>query len=141
MSGGVSLHLIKLAVGAKSLADVAAWQKARAKIAPPLRHRTRNFPKRADEILDGGSIYWVVNRVVSVRQCIVDIRQAKDKDGARCTDLVLDPVLVAVRGRVMKPFQGWRYLSAADAPPDEAAGDAVELPEVLRRELAALALL
>ncbi len=137
----MTLHLIKLAVGAKSVADVAAWQKARAKIAPPLRHRTRNFPKRADEILDGGSIYWVVSRIVSVRQLIVDIREAKDKDGGKCTDLVLDPVLVAVRGRVMKPFQGWRYLAEADAPPDEAVGDAVELPEALRRELAALALI
>lgn len=141
ISAGVTLHLIKLAVGAKSVADVAAWQKARAKIAPPLRHRTRNFPKRADEILDGGSIYWVVSRIVSVRQLIVDIREAKDKDGGKCTDLVLDPVLVAVRGRVMKPFQGWRYLAEADAPPDEAVGDAVELPEALRRELAALALI
>ena len=94
---------------------------ARAKVAPPLRHRTRNFPKRADEILDGGSIYWVVNRVVSVRQRIEDIVEAKQRDGTRCTDLVLHPALVPVRGRVMKPFQGWRYLAPADAPPDEAA--------------------
>ena len=105
----MALHLIKLAVGAKSVGDVAAWQAARAKVAPPLRHRTRNFPKRANEIIDGGSIYWVVNRVVSVRQLIADIREAKDKDGTKCTDLVLDPVLVPVRGRLMKPFQGWRY--------------------------------
>ena len=137
----MALHLIKLAVGAKSVADVTAWQKARAKVAPPLRHRTRNFPRRADEIIGGGSIYWVVNRVISVRQLIVDIRQAKDRDGAKCTDLVLHPDLVPVRGRVMKPFQGWRYLDAADAPPDEAITDASALPEALRRELAALALI
>jgi hypothetical protein len=137
----VALHLIKLAVGAKSIADVAAWQAARAKVAPPLRHRTRNFPRRADEILNGGSIYWVVNRVVSVRQLILAIREAKDADGTKCTHIVLDPVLVPVRGRVMKPFQGWRYLDNADAPPDEAAGGAVDLPEALRRDLAALALI
>jgi hypothetical protein len=139
----MALHLIKLAVGAKSVADVAAWQKARARVAPPLRHRTRNFPKRADEILDGGSIYWVVNRVLSVRQRIVDIRVAQEADGTRCTDLVLHPKLVSVRGRVVKPFQGWRYLAAEDAPPDEgvAMGRADALPEALQRELAALALL
>ena len=135
------LHLIKLAVGAKSLEDVRAWQAARARIAPPLRHRTRNFPRRAEEILDGGSIYWVVNRVVSVRQRILDIAVAQERDGTSCTDLVLDPALVPVRGRLMKPFQGWRYLTDADAPPDEAtSAGAAELPEAMRRELAALGL-
>ncbi len=135
-------HLIKLAVGAKSVADVAAWQAARAKSAPPLRHRTRNFPRRAEEILDGGSIYWVVNRVLSVRQRIEDIVAAKHADGTACTDIVLHPRLVAVRGRVVKPFQGWRYLAAEDAPPDEGAQlRAAALPEAMKRELAALALL
>ncbi len=137
----MTIHLIKLAVGAKSVADVAAWQAARAKIAPPLRHRTRNFPKRADEILDGGSIYWVVNRVLSVRQRIEDIVQAKQADGTRCTDLVLHPKLVPVRGRLVKPFQGWRYLAAADAPPDEGQAKIEGLPEALKQELAALAFL
>jgi hypothetical protein len=139
----MALHLIKLAVGAKSVDDVAAWQAARAKTAPPLRHRTRNFPKRAGEILDGGSIYWVVNRVLSVRQRIEDIVEAKQPDGTRCTDLVLHPRLVAVRGRLVKPFQGWRYLAAADAPLDDAAEDwrGDELPEAIKRELVALALL
>jgi len=131
----VPLHLIKLAVGAKSIEEVRAWQTARAKVAPPLRHRTRNFPRRADEITDGGSIYWVINRVVSVRQLVVDIVEAQERDGTSCTDLVL------VRGRLMKPFQGWRYLAAADAPPDEAGGVAVALPEALRRELAGLGLI
>ncbi len=139
----MTVHLIKLAVGAKTVADVAAWQAARAKIAPPLHHRTRNFPKRADEILDGGSIYWVVNRVLSVRQRIEDIVPAKQADGTRCTDLVLHPKLVPVRARLVKPFQGWRYLAAEDAPPDEgAAARTVEaMPEALKRELVALALL
>ena len=139
----MTLHLIKLAVGAKSVDDVRKWQAARAKQSPPLRHRTRNFPKRAAEILDGGSIYWVVAGVISVRQRIADIREAKQPDGTSCTDLVLHPLLVPVRGRLMKPFQGWRYLAATDAPADEAAVAASrgELPEKLRRELAALALL
>ena len=135
------LHLVKLAVGAKSVADVAAWQAARAKASPPLRHRTRNFPRRASEILDGGSIYWVVNGVLAVRQCLRDIREGQQDDGTKCTELVLDPRLVPVRGRFMKPFQGWRYLAAADAPPDEALTSAGAMPEELRRELAALALL
>jgi hypothetical protein len=94
--------------------------------------------------LDGGSIYWVISRVVTARQLITDIREGVYDDGSRCADLVLDSRLVPVRGRAMKPFQGWRYLTARDAPADVAAGQAGVgdvLPEKLRRELAALALL
>jgi hypothetical protein len=139
----MALHLIKLAVGAASVDDVRAWQAERARTAPPLRHRTRNFPRRAPEILGGGSIYWVVARMLAVRQRIEDIVEAQQPDGTRCTDLVLNPMLVLVRPRLMKPFQGWRYLAEADAPLD-AAGPAAgtdNLPAALRRELAALALI
>jgi hypothetical protein len=124
------VHLIKLAVGCGGIDDLRQWQAQRARLAPPLRHRTRNFPKRAAEITAGGSIYWVIARVVSVRQLVTDIVEGQYDDGSRCTDLVLDPVLVPVRARAMKPFQGWRYLTAADAPPDEATGSAVhaEMP-------------
>ncbi len=138
------VHLIKLAVGCGSLDDLRARQASRARQAPPLRHQTRNFPKRAAEVVDGGSIYWVVSRVVTARQLVVEIREGVYDDGSRCADLVLDPLLVPVRGRAMKPFQGWRYLAAGDAPADLAAGQAGVadvLPERLRRELAALALL
>ncbi len=138
------VHLIKLAVGCGTLDDLRQRQVLRAREAPPLRHQTRNFPKRAAEILDGGSIYWVISRVVTARQLITDIREGVYDDGSRCADLVLDARLVPVRGRAMKPFQGWRYLAAGDAPADVSAGQAGVgdvLPEKLRRELAALALL
>jgi hypothetical protein len=136
------LHLIKLAAGARGLDDVRAWQAGRATADPPLRHRTRNFPRRAAELLDGGSIYWVINRVVTARQRLLDVLEATRQDGTACTDLVLDPVLVPVNGRVMRAFQGWRYLEAADAPADLGAFHAgVALPEAMRRELAALCLL
>jgi hypothetical protein len=136
------LHLIKLAAGARGLDDVRAWQAGRAMADPPLRHRTRNFPRRAAELLDGGSIYWVINRVVTARQRLLDVLEATRQDGTACTDLVLDPVLVPVNGRVMRAFQGWRYLEAADAPADLGAFHAgVALPEAMRRELAALCLL
>jgi hypothetical protein len=135
--------LIKLSVGSQSLQDLREWQAQHGAEHPPLRHRTRNFPRRAQEILDGGSIYWVINRVVTARQAILDILQAVREDGSGCADIVLDPVLVPVRGRFMKPFQGWRYLSAADAPGDEVGGVVVcgKLPEALRRDLISLALL
>jgi hypothetical protein len=133
------LHLIKLSVGATSIEDIRAWQ-ARNK---PARHRTRNFPRRAEELLDGGSIYWVINRVVLARQRIIDIVEAVKEDGTACAELRFDKVLVPVQGGLKKPFQGWRYLEAKDAPADAVAGVAssAEMPTEMRRELASLGLL
>ncbi|WP_264797814.1 DUF1489 family protein [Acidocella aminolytica] len=132
-----------MAVGAKDVSHLTAWQKQRAAEMPPLRHFTRNFPKRAAELTDGGSLYWVVGGVVLVRQRILDVWQDQEPDGTPCTALVLDPKLVRVEGRAMRAFQGWRYLDPKDAPPDlgQQTGGAAEMPEAMRRELAALALL
>lgn len=136
------VHLIKLAVGIRDVAHLAAVQAERGK-TPPLRHRTRNGPKRAAELVDGGSIYWVVAGAVLVRQRITDIVPDRWDDGSKCAGLILDPALVRVAARPVKAFQGWRYLEAADAPPDLAAlsGADAELPDALRRALAALGLL
>jgi hypothetical protein len=103
------------------------------------------MPKRAAEICAGGSIYWVINRAVQARQRITDIIPDSWDDGSKCAGLVLDPVLVRVAARAVKPFQGWRYLAPADAPADLAAGGDVsginELPEAVRLALTHLALL
>lgn len=108
-----------------------------------LFHTTRMIPRRADELLDGGSIYWVVKRKIRVRQAILDIRPFADGAGVRRCRIFLDAELVPTRPQARRPFQGWRYLPAADAPEDmpaAAAGDD-ELPEHLKAELVALGLL
>lgn len=138
------LHLVKLAVGVRDLPHLRALQAERAAREPPLRHRTRNAPRRAAEILAGGSMFWVIAGALGARQRIVDIRDDHWDDGAPCAGLVLDPELVPVRWRRMKPFQGWRYLPDADAPADARCGEiaaGADLPETLRRELEALCLL
>jgi hypothetical protein len=147
----VTLHLIKLCVGCDSIEDLAQWQKqrlARLRKRDPkarLRHVTRNRPRRAAEVLDGGSLYWVISGSMLVRQRISDIIDDKRDDGTPCTALVLDPKLVPLVGRPTRPFQGWRYLDADDAPPDEPPMGAVLgldiLPAALKRELRALCLL
>ena len=139
------LHLTKLAVGVRDIAHLAQIQARRLELEPPLRHQTRNFPRRAEEILAGGSIYWIIAGATIVRQRILDIRAEVWDDGSKCAALVLDPVLVPVAARPTKPFQGWRYLAPEAAPPDlsalpEAAG-ADDLPDAMRRELEALGLL
>ena len=141
----VMLHLMKLAVGIRDLAHLQAVQAARLATDPPLRHRTRNHPRRAAELLDGGSIYWVISGTLLARQRITDIDPAEWDDGRACAALILDPHLVTLAGRPTRAFQGWRYLEAAAAPPDFAAisgaQGAEDLPEAMRRELIALGLL
>ena len=143
-SGGV-LHLIKLSVGPRDVGQLREIQARRAVVDPPLRHQTRMMPKRAAEITEGGSIYWVVAGFVQVRQRILDITEEAWDDGTRCAGLVLDPILVPVAARQMKAFQGWRYLAPEAAPADIAAGSealgAETMPERLRAELRALGLL
>ena len=138
------LHLMKLAVGVRDLAHLRDLQAERARTTPPLRHLTRNHPKRAADVLDGGSIYWVIGGVMLVRQRILDICPAPAADGTACTALLLDPALVPLVGRATRPFQGWRYLLPAAAPADlssSAARGAEELPAALREELRSLGLL
>ena len=136
------LHILKLSVGSKTLEDLGRWQAHQTATRPPLRHTTRNFPRRAEEILAGGSIYWVVDRILTARQRVMDIVEARRDDGTRCTELILDTTLIPVQGRLVKPFQGWRYLEANEAPADiETGSGSADLPETLRRELAALALI
>ena len=139
------LHLIKLSVGPKDVGQLRAIQTRRAVVDPPLRHQTRSVPKRAAEILEGGSIYWVVAGFLQVRQRIIDIRAETWDDGSACAGLVLDPVLVPVAARQTRPFQGWRYLEPAAAPPDVVEGGEAEgieeMPLKLQQELRALGLL
>ena len=81
-------------------------------------HRTRMVPKRAAELIDGGSLYWVIRGEIACRQRIRDVRPFRDKDGVGRCGLVLDPKVVLVEPRPFRAFQGWRYLAAKDAPRD-----------------------
>ena len=143
------LHLIKLAVGADSLADLRGWMAERMADAKrrraPLRHAhvTRMAPKRTEQVLDGGSLYWVVKGMISARQEIVGLEPFVDADGIGRCKIWLGETVVAVAPRPMRAFQGWRYYQAKDAPPDidEAQPGFAAMPEGMRRELASLGLL
>ena len=145
----MALHLVKLCVGADSLAELRQWMAARisekARRGEPLRHAhvTRMAPKRADEILAGGSLYWVIKGLVSTRQAIVGIEPFMDQDGIGRCWLWLDQKVVAVAPRPMRAFQGWRYFAPEDAPDDleRAQAGVADMPETMRRELAGLGLI
>ena len=143
----MTLHLIKLSVGTESIADLADWQKKRAaerkKKGGPgdIMHITRMTPKRADDVLDGGSIYWVIKGQIAVRQRLLELR-AITRNGVPHCALVLDKTLVPTERRFHRAFQGWRYFDPKDAPRDLRRGGRVsELPETLHAELASLGLI
>ncbi|MBZ8132354.1 DUF1489 family protein [Afifella sp. IM 167] len=145
----MALHLLKLCVGADSIEDLSVWIEQRladrrAAGEPEEHwHVTRMVPRRAEELENGGSLYWVIRGQVQVRQRLLDIRTFRGEDGITRCKLVLDPKLVPTAWQPRRAFQGWRYLKPEDAPADlgsETEGFA-ELPPALRGELAELGLL
>ena len=145
----VALNLIKLCVGCDSVQELELWIEKRLKdrlkrgLSREHMHRTRMVPKRADELRDGGSLYWVIRGEVLCRQRLIDVRPFVDKGGIRRCYLVLQPKLVLVEPRLWRAFQGWRYLPSEDCPRDldRVAPGAKHMPEALRRELRDLGLL
>ncbi len=143
----MTIHLIKLSVGPEKLSDLTDWQaqrlreQKRARQPQELMHITRSMPKRADEVLDGGSIYWVVKGWICARQQLIELRPVL-RDGVPHCGLVYDKEMIRVAPRPKKAFQGWRYFEPKDAPPDLAKGTADDdMPDEMRRELTALGLL
>ena len=145
----MTVHLLKLAVGVDDIDHLAAIQERRRQEAaaagrPPVaRHMTRSMPRRAEEVLDGGSIYWVIRRVIQVRQRIVGLDIVTADDGTPRCAISLDAELIPTEPRPCRPFQGWRYLEPDAAPPD-ASGDVLvdaDMPQPMREELRALGLL
>lgn len=139
------VNLIKLSVGSETVDDMVAWQASkRAQGADALpRHVTRMWPKREAEIVNGGSIYWVVKGVIQCRQKIIRLDEVFGSDGIRRCAIVLDPEIIRTQGSLKRPFQGWRYLQANDAPPDLPKGRSQEdpLPVELNRALAEIGVL
>jgi hypothetical protein len=145
----MTVHLIKLCVGVETVQELKAWQTERPKQLRRARervelcHRTLQTPRRRDEVLEGGSLYWVIKGVILVRQRVIDLRPDVKDDGIACCAIVFDPELVATRPRARRAFQGWRYLAPADAPPDlRIVGDEdSEMPPAMRADLRELRLI
>lgn len=137
------LHLIKLSVGTEDIEDLEQWQAGRLKRAGRVFHRTRMMPRRGEELLDGGSIYWIIKGKTCVRQRLIGLERDVDEEGRPYTLLLLDPWLVRTVPRAHRPFQGWRYLLPEDAPPDLRAsgGEDDDMPPEMLEELRSLGIL
>jgi hypothetical protein len=145
----MTVNLIKLCVGIEDVEHLAQVQKMRleqkrrAGLPAELIHVTRSFPRRADEVLDGGSMYWVIRGAIRVRQRITELRETVNDAGKPACGIVLDPAHILTEKRSFRAFQGWRYFSADDAPRDidDLDGDAASLPEEMADELKELGLI
>ena len=141
----MTIHLIKLSVGPESLSQLVAWQaerlaeRAKKGHAAELVHITRQTPKRREELLGGGSIYWVIKGWLCARQRLMDLRPLTIDGVAHC-GLIYAPEMIRVRPRQTRAFQGWRYLQATDAPPDLALSDIGEMDDALVKQLAEMGL-
>ena len=134
------IHILKLCVGAESVEDLTDWQGSQQHRWPPGQavHVTRMFPRREADVLEGGSLYWVIKGVILCRQRIVDLVGVTGDDGiARCA-IHLDASVIRTESAPRRPFQGWRYMDPKDAPRDLAYGRPREepLPEGLALALA-----
>ncbi|MFT6556567.1 MULTISPECIES: DUF1489 family protein [Sneathiella] len=112
----MTVHLIKVCVGVSSIDQLRSTQERRL-IAGPLCHATKQRPQREAELLDGGSLYWIIKGNIAVRQKITELQRLIDHEGEKC-GLILDPELVETELVKRGPHQGWRYLEDEDAPKD-----------------------
>lgn len=135
------VNLVKLCVGVNSVAELTSRIDSRK--STETRHVTRMWPKRSDELLAGGSLYWVIKGVIQARQTIVGLEEAIGEDGIRRCAIRLDAGLMRTTGVPKRPFQGWRYLSPDHAPPDlhRAHKAETEIPFALSTALAEIGVL
>lgn len=141
----MSVNLIKLCVGAATVDDLIAWREDRKMrgLGRPDGfnvHRTRMMPKRRDEIIGKGSLYWVIGGVIRCRQLIVDLESTTDDEGKSHCNILMDAEIIMTVPQPKRPFQGWRYLAKKDAPDDLNVGTHEE-STVMVEELARLGLI
>jgi len=146
----MTVHLKKLAVGIESFEHLQEVQAERlaenqARFGKEVLFTyTRNTPKRKDEILAEGCLYWIIKGQYRVRQHVVGFEEEVDDEGRKYCLILLDPVLIRTAPIAHKAFQGWRYLKTEDVPHDldETAEKAAQaLPDDLAGELRDLGLL
>lgn len=143
----MTVHLLRMAVRIESIAQLKEIQAERRSSSKGKRLYTftRNVPRRIDELTDGGSIYWVVKRLIRVRQEIIGITQDTNEEGRKFCAIELSPAHVLLEPRQQKAFQGWRYLKPEEAPLDLPAGASTEtetdMPPEMMAELKELGLI
>ena len=138
----MSYNLKKIAVGIKSIERLKIRQQMLFENYGAIIHSTRNMPKQKADLIKTGSMYWIIQRNVLVRQKILDITSVIRSDGSKGCEIILDKDLIKVIPTPMRPFQGWRYYMEEDIPPDLNINDNgnEEIPDEVNSELIKLGL-
>src|SRR6201986_4126739 len=126
----MTTHIIKLAVGVRDVAHLESVQRERSAargVSGTGRAYPRHKPVRPD-VLEDGSLYWVVQGTIRCRQRILGFEEEADAEGRKYCLFVLDPDLVPVVPPQRGPCQGWRYLKPDEAPADLERGEDGQLP-------------
>lgn len=139
----MTVHLLRPAVGIEDVTHLVDVMRLRQDPGPPpsVYISTRNTPKRAAELCDGGSVYWIIKGAIRARQGVLEVERVEGEDGKAFCQIYLDPRVVLTAPWPRRAHQGWRYLDTADAPPDIKNGESSELPAEMQAELRELGLL
>ncbi|MBT3170776.1 MAG: DUF1489 domain-containing protein [Rhodospirillaceae bacterium] len=140
----MALHILKLAVGIENIGHLRDVQARRLAENGDLRHVTRFMPRRAEQVLEGGSLYWVVRNIIRVRQRLLDLKLVTENEsgGTKCA-FILDPELILTIPVRRRPHQGWRYFEADSVPPDLGTSlqEYADMPPEMMADLRALGLI
>ncbi len=141
----MTVHILKLCVGIDSIEHLTEVRRGREPLlyngTPCNFHITRFRPKRAAEILDGGSIYWIIRGFVQLRQRIIALDPIETDSGTKCK-IIMDARIFRTESQPRRPHQGWRYLETPDAPGDIAEPEKTDdMPEEISRTLREMGLL
>ena len=142
--GGGPLHLVKMAVGAADVEELRRFRAQRHAERGESWVYTRNHPRRAEAVLDGGSLYWVVKGQIRARHRVIGFRSERDDNGRAYCLILTDPEFIVTLPRAFRPFQGWRYLLPSDVPKDAPGGlggDFTAMPDHMLTELRELGLI
>lgn len=132
--------MVKLCVGIDSVEHLESYRAGakRSGVTDHVRHVTRMWPRRESELLNGGSIYWVIKGVIQARQTVLRLDEVIGNDGIRRCGIVMDDEIIRTQAATRRPFQGWRYLEPIDSPADLTSGAKAQddLPPELMTALA-----
>ena len=143
----MTVHLLRVGVGIEDIAHLrrvlARNTETGADGRPWVTVTTRFTPRRAADVLDGGSLYWIIKRQVRARQAVLAIETIVGEGGKPRCAFRLSPELVLTEPQPRRPHQGWRYYPPEDAPPDLAPsdGDLADMPDEMRGALRELGLI
>ena len=145
----MTVHILKMAVGVESVDHLRQLQAQRLSVQSGagepqvLRHWTRNRPKRSDEIVNGGSLYWIIKGNIRARQLIPAIERRNEVETTKNCGFVLDPLVVSTVLQTARPIQGWRYLETSFVPQDKDSSSETldDMSEGMATELRVLGLL